>query len=127
MSALAGCRVLVVEDDALIAMDVEGSIRDFGCHVIGPFGSIAAALAAVGTEQPDCAVIDLNLNGHPALALADALALAQVPFLFLSGHSANVVPQRHRARPFVGKPYEVSTLRGALTELCSRKGSRTVR
>jgi CheY-like chemotaxis protein len=121
MTALDGCRVLLVEDDALIAMDVEGSLRDFGCAVVGPFGSIADSIAALRTERPDCAVLDLNLNGHSAVALADALALAQVPFLFLSGHSRDVLPERHRKRPFVGKPYMVGSLRATLAELCAEK------
>jgi CheY-like chemotaxis protein len=117
MSALAGCRVLLIEDDALIAMDVEGSLCEFGCEVIGPFGTIEEALAALQTERLDCAVLDLNLNGQTTVAIADA-GLMQVPFLFLSGHSRQLLPARHHARPFVGKPFLVPMLRAALAELC---------
>jgi DNA-binding response OmpR family regulator len=122
MSILTGCRVLLVEDDALIAMDVEGSLRDFGCGVVGPFGSVAEAVAALRTEQPDCAVLDLNLNGELAMPIADALADAQVPYLFLSGHSRDLLPDRHRTRPFLSKPYLERALRAILTELCGSRG-----
>ena len=122
MSVLAGCRVLLVEDDALIAIDVEGSLREFGCHVVGPFGSVAEAMVALRTEHPDCAMLDLNLNGRTAVALADALALAEVPFLFLSGHSRDVLPERHRERPFINKPYIVRSLRATLAALLQSKG-----
>jgi DNA-binding NarL/FixJ family response regulator len=120
MCSLAGCHVLLMEDNALVAMDVEASLRDFGCEVIGPFDSAAGAIAAVKTEKPQVAVLDINLNGHPSFELADALALAEVPFVFLSGHSRLFLPTRHRERPFVAKPYLARILRAALAELCER-------
>jgi DNA-binding response OmpR family regulator len=122
MSVLTGCRVLLVEDDALIAMDVEGSLNDFGCQVVGPFGSVVDAIAALRTEQPDCAVLDLNLNGRLAMPIADALSEARVPFLFLSGHSRDVLPDRHRTRPFLSKPYLERALQATLLELCGPRG-----
>ena len=61
-------------------------------------------------------MLDITHNGD-TFELADALALAQVPFVFVSGHSRDVVPERHRERPFVVKPYLVSALRAALAEL----------
>ena len=114
MRTLAGLRVLVVEDNPLIATDLETLLREFGCDVIGPFRDPAGAFAAVRTEKPQAAVLDINHDGGHTFELADALALSEVPFVFLSGHSRDILPERHRERPFVDKPYRVSTLEAAL-------------
>ena len=120
MRRLAGLRVLVLEDNPLIATELETLLREFGCDVIGPFGDPAAAVAALRTEKPQAAVLDIIHRGHPTFELADALALAQVPFVFVSGHSRDIVPERHRDRLFVGKPYQVRALRAALEKLACR-------
>jgi CheY-like chemotaxis protein len=107
MRTLAGLRVLVLEDSPVIETDLETLLREFGCDVIGPFGDPAGALAALRTEKPQAAVLDIIHRGHHTFELADALAPAQVPFVFLSGHSSDILPDRHRERPFVDKPFRV--------------------
>jgi DNA-binding response OmpR family regulator len=115
MSTLEGCRILLVEDDAMIALAVETMLQESGCAVIGPLASLQAATAALAEQQPDCAVLDIGLGAESVFPLADALADAQVPFIFLSGHSAPIVPERHAGRPFVGKPFGERVLLAALT------------
>ena len=61
-AALSGAQVLVVEDQALIAMDLEVTLREFGCAVLGPAASVAEALALAGRERPDAALLDLGLT-----------------------------------------------------------------
>jgi CheY-like chemotaxis protein len=109
MGTLAGLRVLVLEDNPLIATDLETLLRECGCDVVGPFRDPADAVAALRTEKPQAAVLDIIHSGHHTFKLADALALSKVPFVFLGGHNRHVLPERHRERPFVVK------------ELCERK------
>jgi CheY-like chemotaxis protein len=90
--------VLVVEDNLLIAMDLETLLREFGCDVIGPIGDPAGVVAALRTEKPQAAVLDIIHRGHHTFELADALALAQVPFVFLSGHNPSGNAWRNRPK-----------------------------
>jgi CheY-like chemotaxis protein len=120
MRTLAGLRVLVLEDNPLIATDLETLLREFGCEVIGPFRDPAGAVVAARTEKPQAAVLDITHNGDHTFEVADTLALSDVPFVFLSGPSRDILPERHRERPFVVKPYLVRTLRAALADLCER-------
>jgi len=107
-------RVLVVEDEALVAMHVETILTEAGCEVVGPAASIDQALRLCAQEL-DAAVLDMNLAGAMSYSVADALAAAHVPFLWLTGHSPSVLPQRHRDRPLVAKPYLASVLLEALS------------
>ena len=92
--------MLVLEDNPVIATDLETLLREFGCDVIGPFRDPAGAVAAVRTEKPQAAVLDITHNGDHTFELADKLAPSDVPFVFLSGHSRHVLPERHRERPW---------------------------
>ncbi len=105
--ALAGKRVLIVEDEMLVAMLIEEFLADLGCTTIGPCGSVAMALEAIRTEELDMAVLDVNLGGETVYPVADALASRAIPFLFLSGYGDGALQPRHSkwrvcAKPFTG-------------------------
>src|SRR3712207_6698401 len=104
MPALDGLTVLVVEDEALIAWEVEALLREAGGRVIGPATRVADALDAIGGHRLDGALIDISLADGSGFAAADALAQASVPFVFVTGHSAEILPDRHRSRPILIKP-----------------------
>jgi hypothetical protein len=70
--------------------------------------------------QPDAAILDVDLDGHLSFPVADALALRNVPFLWLSGSSRDRLPEHYRVRPFVGKPLVPAVILGALTDLLKR-------
>ncbi|HZF35791.1 MAG TPA: response regulator [Candidatus Angelobacter sp.] len=113
---------MVVEDEALIGLELESLLRDEGATVIGPIGSVRAALASFnGGRALDGALLDINLGEEKVFPVADALAEAHVPFVFLTGHSNEMVPSRHRGRPVIRKPYLPSTL---LDALCSAMAQR---
>src|SRR3954454_7390819 len=76
---LAGARVLVVEDEFVIALEVEFLLRDFGCEVLGPVPSVVRALELLGRERPDAALLDLNLLDGMAVPVAELLASRRVP------------------------------------------------
>jgi DNA-binding response OmpR family regulator len=102
--------ILVIEDEPLLAMDIEMTLRAAGFHVLGPAKSNADALSVLMADDPDIAILDLNLGMEMVFPVFDYLDSAGKPFLILSGHSRQMVPARYRSRPFLQKPYESSTL-----------------
>jgi len=97
--------VLVVEDEALIAMDLQALLEEAGYHVLGPANSTAAAMALLDGNQPDVALLDVNLGRSDVFGVANALADSKTKLIFLTGHTAQKLPQAHRHRPLVAKPY----------------------
>lgn len=114
-----GLRVLVVEDEALVAMLVEDMLADLGCVVIGPIAELDEALKVVADTEVDCAVLDVNLAGRPIFPVADALKAKGVPFAFASGYGEAGVRDDHRGAPVLQKPFREADLARALGELAS--------
>ncbi len=117
MSKLAGRRVLVVEDETLVAMLVEDTLLDAEALVIGPVATVAEALALLAREPPDLAVLDLNLAGETSEPVADALRARGVPFVVASGYGSSGVPAGHAGVPVLAKPYAPEELTAALARL----------
>jgi CheY-like chemotaxis protein len=109
-------RVLVVEDEELIAEIIVDMLTDAGCAVVGPYLRFADALHAAETETFDAAVVDLNLAGRPSDPIAEALAQRNLPFVFLTGYGRGARPAGHGKAPIVGKPFESLELLDALTQ-----------
>jgi CheY-like chemotaxis protein len=108
---LTGRNILVVEDEFLIAMDIEASIQDAGGTVVGPAGTVDAALDAVDSGAPiDCAVLDVNLRGKLVYPVADALIERQIPFVFTTGYDDGSIPERFAGVKRCGKPIALSEL-----------------
>ena len=108
-------RVLIVEDDALIAINVEEDVRALGCDEIVVAYHHAQAFSAIAKFVPELAILDISLvDGLLDFTIADHLAEKVIPFIFYSGRLASDVPDRHRNRPFVIKPATGSTLRYAM-------------
>jgi DNA-binding NtrC family response regulator len=84
---LKGRRVLVVEDEFLLAMELEGILDRYGCEVLGPASSVERALAALQTDRPEVVVLDVNLKGRRATPVAAALRDRGVPFVLMTGYS----------------------------------------
>ena len=117
MSSLAGRRVLVVEDETLVAMLIEDTLLDAGAQVLGPVSTVAEALALVERELPDLAVLDLNLAGETSEPIADVLRDRGVPFVVASGYGPSGVPAKHAGVPVLAKPYAPEDLTAALVRL----------
>jgi CheY-like chemotaxis protein len=123
--ALEGCRILVVEDEALIAMMVEDTLMDAGAVVLGPASTLESAIAAVETgEAPDIAAVDLNLRGKSAEPLVDLLHAKGIPFVLLTGYGESGIPSQHRNRPMVAKPFEPSNLVAVLARTATPSHAR---
>lgn len=99
-------KVLVVEDEWLIADQVAEALTDAGYDVVGPAAQISEALALVRDEPIDAALIDINVDGDRTFGLAAALSKASVPFAFLSGYSKADLPEYLRERPLLQKPVD---------------------
>jgi len=118
MTRLTGRRILVVEDEALVAMLVEDALLDAGAKVIGPAATVAEALGMIDQELPDVAVLDLNLAGETSTPVADALLARGVPFVVATGYGAEGLPAGHIGVPVLAKPYDPDDLTQAIARLC---------
>ncbi len=119
MSALAGLRVLLVEDEPIIAMTAEDMLRAIGCDVVACAQTLAEALAAANRGGFDVAMLDINLNGEASLPVADDLKAAGTPFIFSTGYGADGCGP-HRDVPLVTKPYRTIDLEQALARALGR-------
>ena len=115
--ALAGAVVLVAEDEALIAMDLEMILQELGCAVLGPAASAADALLLLARRRPDAALLDLVLTDGPAAPVAEALAAAGVPFALLTGTAGTPDHPALRGAPRLDKPFAPGQLRRLLVLL----------
>ena len=111
---LSNLTVLIVEDEPLIAMSLEDALIDQGVICLGPAGSVSAALEMIEAGGFDIALLDVNLRGERVDAVADRLAGAGIPFIFTTGHGAEGLPDAHRTRPVIGKPFRDIDITDAL-------------
>jgi DNA-binding response OmpR family regulator len=116
-AALEGARVLVVEDEYLVAALIEQMLESAGCIVMGPIPRVPEALDAVNDENYDAAVLDVNLAGVRINPVADALSKRDVPFMFVTGYGANALPREYAERPHIGKPFRMAELLGVLSSI----------
>lgn len=118
---LAGERtILVVEDEALIAMQIEDAILDMGWRILGPAATVATALALIARSKPDAAVLDINLNGERSDAIARDLADRGVPFAFCTGYAnGRHVHDEFGARELLQKPFDIKSLQDALRRMAN--------
>jgi PAS domain S-box-containing protein len=104
-------RILVVEDSALIAMEIQEAVQELGFEVLGPVGRLAAALELARTEHLDGALLDINLDGVKVYPVADLLRERGVPIVFATGYDRRtVLPLRFNSVPTLAKPFSPSEL-----------------
>jgi DNA-binding response OmpR family regulator len=99
-------RILLVEDEMLVAMLIEDFIVDLGHQAVGPFMRLESALAAAEREDVDFAILDINLAGKQSFPVADTLKSRGIPFMFASGYGAAGLSEAYRDSPVVQKPFE---------------------
>jgi len=108
---LHGRRILVVEDDYLIADEVAESLAEFGATVVGPANYVAEAIALVSQETClDAAVLDINLGRETVFPVADALQQRGIPFVFATGYDQRIIPPRYAAVQRLEKPVDTRLL-----------------
>ncbi len=105
-SHILGRRVLVVEDEVLVARDMEQTLSAAGVRVLGPAASVRSALALIGTERPDAAILDLDLQGELVTPVAQRLREMKVPFILSTAcdHLGKGEYDAFAGVPTLGKP-----------------------
>lgn len=110
-------RILVVEDEMIVALYMEDVLADLGYDVAGVVSHVDAALARASAADFDMAILDVHLNGKEVFPLADLLAERKIPFAFATGYGERGIPESHRGRPVLQKPFRPEDLEKALKSL----------
>jgi len=104
-SRFAGVRVLIIEDETLIALLLEDMLTDLGCTILGSASTVEAAIDMLERTPPGLAVLDINLGGEKSYAVAEALAKRGVPFVFSTGYADGRLEAPWQDRPVLQKPF----------------------
>ncbi|MCJ1959186.1 response regulator [Novosphingobium mangrovi (ex Hu et al. 2023)] len=117
LPSLDNLRILIVEDEPLVAMELAMEIEDNGGIAIGPASSCEQAIGIIEQAHPDLALLDGNLNGERIDPVADALAAQDTPFAFVSGYDRQHLPANHGHRPMLAKPFLGREVHAVIAEL----------
>ena len=117
---LQGLRVLLVEDEGLVAMSVEDMLSDLGCTVAALAGSLPEAMGKAQAGGFEVALLDVSLNGKQVFPVAKLLSEMGIPFAFASGYGPAGLPPDFRNRPVVPKPFQIEELSAALNAALAR-------
>jgi DNA-binding response OmpR family regulator len=107
-------RILVVEDEYMLADALADGLTALGVQVVGPVGRLDEALALTAASELDGAILDINLGGEAVFPLADALAAREVPYVFATGYGRESIPKPYREHPILSKPVDVAALKSLL-------------
>lgn len=115
---LSGRRILVVEDEYMLAEDLRSELSNLGAVVLGPVGTVANAFDLIASEADiDGAILDVNLAGEKVFAVADRLIARDIPLVFATGYDASAIPQIYSDVPRCEKPVNISKISAALSRL----------
>jgi PAS domain S-box-containing protein len=113
-SAAPGQRILLVEDEVLVAMMIQDCLIEWGHSVIGPASKASEALRLAENTDYDAAILDINLGDGTAYAIANVLSRRRIPFIFITGYESDSIDERFSAVPVLQKPIETQALRNIL-------------
>lgn len=115
-SPIAGRRILIVEDEFLIACDIAMMLEDLGCEVVGPVSAIPEAIEAIVGEKLDGVLLDANLRGMSSASIAVELSARRIPFVVATGYgSLEIANAALQAAPRVHKPFHANDIAAALS------------
>ena len=117
---LKGLKVLVVEDETIVAMLLEQMLEELSCEVVGVAGQVSAATDLANSSDADIAILDMNLGGERVDPVAQALAARGVPFVFASGYGESGLTPEWRGRPVLPKPFRLEQLADILAVTAGR-------
>jgi CheY-like chemotaxis protein len=117
LNSLKGQRVLVVEDEAMIAMLLEDMLSDLGCVPVGPAYNVEQAFDLIQSEQLDAAILDVNLAGQRTTPVAEVLQDKGIPFVFATGYGAAGVAEQFSRHLVLTKPFQQCELERGLKTL----------
>lgn len=102
---LKGLKLLIVEDEALVAMMIQDVVCDAGAEVVGPAANVDMAMSVLRTQAVDGAILDVNLSGQRIDPVADALRARKIPFVFLTGYGKSGIGERFPSAAVITKPF----------------------
>lgn len=114
---LSNRRILIVEDESLVAMLLETILEDMGCVTVGPIANIDDALALLASDEAetlDGALLDVNVAGREVFPVADVLKARGVPFVFSTGYGQGGLPDEWRTHATIQKPFTEAAVEQAL-------------
>lgn len=118
---LRGLRILIAEDNVFAALEVEQTLRDFGCEPVGPVASVAEALRLARGAPLDGALLDVDLRGERCFPIAEALQQRDIPVVFATGYDdENLIPETLAGAPRLRKPYMTSELQRVIVQTFAR-------
>jgi len=117
VSSRGKTRILIVEDQIMLALHVADVVEAMGCEPVGPVGSVSAALPIALHEPLAAALLDIRLTDQTVGPVADVLQRRAIPFAFMTAYTRVHLPAAHRARPFLCKPFTDDQLRAAVATL----------
>lgn len=120
----SGCRVLVVEDEAVVSLDIEDILKAMGCEILGPTGRLDAALELATNGDPDAAILDVMIRGGRVFPVAERLIERDIPFVLASGYGDWALPQKFQNLPRLTKPYTNAELEEQIRRLCEEASRR---
>lgn len=120
-SKLQGLSVFIVEDEALVALNLEDILDDLGCTVIGPAMRLSKANEMLGGEfAADVAILDVNIAGEPVFPLAEQLTEKGIPIVFATGYGQAGLPSSWHSHAILQKPYTIDEVVGSLAKAVGR-------
>jgi DNA-binding response OmpR family regulator len=120
----AGYRILVVEDEMLIAMDIATALEELGCEVIGPASTLETALQLARDTALDAAILDVTIRGGKSYPVAYELLGQDIPFVLASGYGNWAIPEALRDCPRLTKPFTTAELEERVRFLCGEAATR---
>jgi len=119
LSRLNGLRVLVLEDEAMLAMLLEDVLAEFGCTPVGPFARCKEAIAFLGSNPQGCdiGILDVNVSGQRSDVVAIEFDRLGLPFVFSTGYDDSALDERWRGKPALTKPFRSADLQRVLLEM----------
>jgi len=120
MKAGEGTRILVVEDELMIRMLLDGMLSDLGYTMTAEAGAIDDAMRLAKQADFDAAILDVNLNGEPITPVVEILVERGLPFVFATGYGQRGVPEAYRTSPTLQKPFQVEALAQALAAVAPK-------
>jgi CheY-like chemotaxis protein len=118
--SIEGARVLLVEDEAIIAMTAEDMLEELGCVTVATAANLQEAMSCAERDDFDVALLDINLNGQQSLPVAARLREAGRPFVFTTGYGAAGLGADFADAPLVTKPYQIGDLKAAIGQALGR-------
>ncbi len=114
---LRGQRILVVEDNFIMALDLSQMVEELGGVVVGPVGRLDDGMALAESNEIDGAILDVNLDGSNTYPLADGLLASDVPVIFATGYDRTMIPDRFTQTPKLSKPFSLRSVEKVVREI----------